>query len=340
MRCQHCAGEVPPAARFCPICGRALAGASVQPGASDRGRSRSGAVAPGTPGATRGPPVESMSLFELPVSRGARRARIAAVLALDLVLAGAGVAMMWSYFDDRAAAAASATEPAVVPPPRVEALEPAAVEPEDVARAPDRPARPRARTRSGARRRATRAGAGATGRADAAPGLAGDRPPAPGRAPDAALPLAQPGRPRPSPEPEPEPEPSPEPAGERPPPAAPDAGPGTPSPPDGAGASPAEVDQIARAVRREVDRHTIQLQKCYQRAAKQETSRSDKLEGRIDIQFVITPAGTATHVRPVANTTGSTQLARCVASLIESWQFPSPGTDEVAFVWPFVFKAP
>ncbi len=99
------------------------------------------------------------------------------------------------------------------------------------------------------------------------------------------------------------------------------------------------MDFSARQVRRVVDRHKVQLSKCYQHAAKQ-GSPTKPLKGRVDIQFVIMPDGTASSVRAIANTTGSDQLANCVVKLIESWSFPSPGAEEIAFVWPFVFKAP
>jgi outer membrane biosynthesis protein TonB len=112
-------------------------------------------------------------------------------------------------------------------------------------------------------------------------------------------------------------------------------------PDDGAGtdADDAAVAFSAAKVRNVVDRHQIQLQRCYQQAAKV-LPPSSPLQGRVDVQFVIMPNGTANNVRAVANSTGSDSLAGCVVSLIESWEFPSPGAEEIAFVWPFVFRAP
>lgn len=253
-----------------------------------------------------------MSLFELPASKGARAARLAAVLALDLVLAGAGIAMIVSYLDDREAAAARAPQPAVElqpPPPEVETLEPETVDPEEVKRAPTR----RARKISKRPRRKT----------------------------DTSAHTDPPGRGR-----DPTPDPDPDRDSGRAPIRDPDPGPGPDSGtvpiPGVIDDDPGETERVdfsARQVRRVVDRHTVQLTKCYQHAAKQ-ASPIKPLEGRVDIQFIIMPDGTASSVRAVANTTGSDQLADCVKRLIESWSFPSPGAEEIAFVWPFVFKVP
>jgi hypothetical protein len=102
MRCPHCAGEILDGSRFCGICGRRLAAATIP----------AGGVVAGQPGPVAGaPPVRSrpalvpvpeagMAPIELPISRGARWARIAAVLALDVALAGAGVAMILGFARD------------------------------------------------------------------------------------------------------------------------------------------------------------------------------------------------------------------------------------------------
>jgi hypothetical protein len=276
----------------------------------------------------------SMSLFALPVSKGARMARVVAVLLLDLVLAGAGIAMIVSYMNDRAEAAARGSAPVVeqAPPPAVvDTLEPDPVDAEEVKRQPAK------RARRVAKRRRPAASKPAGGRAE--PG-GGSPAPDPGPGSD----------PRPDPEPDPSPGPDPDPRPD------PDPGPGPePRPGGDTGADPdpgggdgtlepdpnedRRVEFSAAKVRRVVDRHRVQLQKCYQQAAKQ-ASPSKPLAGRVDIQFVIMPDGNATNVRAVSNTTGSDKLAGCVKGLIEGWQFPSPGAEEIAFVWPFLFKAP
>jgi hypothetical protein len=128
MRCPHCAGEILDGSRFCGICGRRLAAATIPADpaaagpAAGSGRPVAGAnssaaraagggelepsgqvraAAPGKPRAELIPVSESVvAPIELPVSRGARWARILAVLALDVALAGGGVAMIVSFARD------------------------------------------------------------------------------------------------------------------------------------------------------------------------------------------------------------------------------------------------
>jgi TonB family protein len=123
-----------------------------------------------------------------------------------------------------------------------------------------------------------------------------------------------------------------------------------PAPPafDASAAAPAEVgtepvddadaEVSAEAVQNVVHEHMTQVKRCYARAAKVGTT-SEPLEGKVEIQFTIRTTGDAEEVRVVENTTGSEQLGDCLAALIASWKFPSPGED-IEFVWPFVFKAP
>lgn len=61
-------------------------------------------------------PDAAMAPIELPISRGAHWARILAVLALDVVLAGAGVAMILSFARDCEAARGSASAPPAAAP--------------------------------------------------------------------------------------------------------------------------------------------------------------------------------------------------------------------------------
>jgi hypothetical protein len=90
MRCPNCAGEIPAGSRFCGICGRNI----TSPVAEVLGRDAAGRWAPGEA-------KEAMSLFELPAAKGARTAKMALVLVLDAVLAGAGIVMILSYLEAR-----------------------------------------------------------------------------------------------------------------------------------------------------------------------------------------------------------------------------------------------
>jgi hypothetical protein len=113
MRCPHCAGEILDGSRFCGICGRRLASATIPAVAGAGGpaaTASSPAATAGSPAATAAGggggqpepsgPVRSASPGKpraelIPVSE-----RILAVLALDVALAGAGVAMILSFARD------------------------------------------------------------------------------------------------------------------------------------------------------------------------------------------------------------------------------------------------
>jgi hypothetical protein len=96
MRCPHCAGEIPAGSRFCGICGRSIATSRRTPPAAQPGWGADEARH-----AAASEEVDSVSLFELPASRAGRRAKLALILVLDAILAGAGVVMILSYADSR-----------------------------------------------------------------------------------------------------------------------------------------------------------------------------------------------------------------------------------------------
>jgi hypothetical protein len=117
MRCPHCAGEIPAGSRFWGICGRNITVSAEAPGqevTDPRGWSSSA-------GAAGDGPELSMSLFELPTSRRARLVKVALVLALDGILAAAGIIMILSYLEGREAPAAGQGAPAAPAAPDVPA---------------------------------------------------------------------------------------------------------------------------------------------------------------------------------------------------------------------------
>jgi TonB family protein len=241
-------------------------------------------------------------------------ARIAAVLLLDAVLCGSGIAMGLSWWSSRHAVAAPQPSPESKPVAETSEATPAAPEtepppPQVVAEEPrkvDRPA-----SSGDAPSPGTRPGGGRTPPPVVVP------PVWPG-APDAA-PAAVPVPPPPESQPEPTP---------------------APATPDAAAmvVDDEDAEISTEAVRNVVHQHMGDVKRCYTRNAKVGTS-TQPIEGKVEIQFTIRTTGDAEDVRVVENTTGSEPLGTCVAALLSSWSFPSPGED-VEFVWPFVFKAP
>ena len=317
MRCPHCVGEIPDSSRFCGICGRKI----DYPAAGGDG---SGPLPD-----PRYMPAAGGSLFELPVSRGARIARIALVLALDAILLGAGIAMVISYLNARdhaggvpARAPVSTIEVEIMTPGPALAVAPSA--PPAVARAT-----PRAKTRKNSKRTPVRPAKPApatkpplvpAGSAAVAAAVVG---------PTSALTAVETPTPAPTAA-----ETAPATAAETP--AAPteqlDAGIAAPP-------SDADMEVYTRRVAVVIGRHKTELERCYRQAAKVATP-AEPLQGRVVIQFQIMPDGKAVNARPQDNATGSDRLATCLVAQIEGWSFPDHGSPgPLEYRWPFAFKA-
>jgi len=275
---------------------------------------------------------ESLSLFELPVSRGARVARIAAVVALNAVLAGSGIAMIASYFRDRAAVLERfKDEPETSVEPAAAAV--------DVSSPVPNPTEPRGASPAPGQVVAKGATAGKPGRVAGA-----GKPTRAARTPEAPRKRAGDKAARPGPAAQPPPSGAPAPAE----PAETtketvDETLGTdPRDHEVADEAPApepDMQRISALVGREVDRHRVQLQKCYQQAAKT-AAPGTPLSGRLEVRFTIMPNGTASDVSVPVNTSGSDRLADCVSTSLAGWALPAPGDEPVVLQWPFVFTAP
>ncbi len=314
-RCPQCQAEVSVGAAFCAVCGAGLAGGGSRPGAG--------------PGEG-----DSPSLFELPASKRGRWVRVATVLTLDAVLAGAGVAMILSYAGARAEAArphVAAMPPTLterptlegeveVAPPRV--VRPGEPRPEPSTPGPDGPGKPKPAPTP------VKPGDidGGDDEGEVLGGIA--------RRPDAGVPIKPPPPPPGAPDagvaitpPPPPPDPQVD---------VPDAAlPGEPPPPPD---PTAEEQSLASGVQRTVEAHMGQVRRCWENAAKS-SADTNLPEGLIEVEFAVRPSGDARNVQIVQNVTGSDQLGACVVALVSSWQFPTHGGDPVVFVWPFLFKA-
>jgi hypothetical protein len=109
--------------------------------------------------------------------------------------------------------------------------------------------------------------------------------------------------------------------------------------PDAAPPEDPEVEDYADRVRLVVESHGAQLERCYERAAKA-TGPRDPLEGRIDLRFTLMPNGSAENVEVAGNTTGSEQLASCVADLFRAWSMPHGASHPIPLEWPVRFHPP
>lgn len=360
MRCPHCRGEIPPGSHFCGVCGQDVTRpptASVKSGGfvggSSHFREHSGAS----------------SVFELPVSQGARRARVGMLVALNLLLVGGGIALINGYLTKRDGAAQASR---MVDDPKGEAGPPGAdpkLGEEGQGGTEGRAPPPGADQAKLATREPGQPAATGDKSATDPPGSkliegagddvpAKDQPPKPDpRAPDPRTPDPDPRAPDPrapdprAPDPR-APDPSaPDPSA--PDPSAPD--PETPEPmppqpgPSDAGAfatpPPSEAEEAQRVstlsakISLVISRHQGQLTRCYQSAAKI-TNPNSPLSGRIRLQFAVHPDGIARSIGVVSNDTGSAALGKCIVGLVGSWTFPSSGGDALDLIWPFEFQAP
>ena len=98
--------------------------------------------------------------------------------------------------------------------------------------------------------------------------------------------------------------------------------------------SEAETERRIARLRRVVDSHQAELERCYTEASAGGAGQS--LQGRIDIRFTLMSDGRTAGVSSSRNTTGSGQLADCVAGLVRAWRFPAR-EDPLELEWPFLF---
>lgn len=314
MRCPHCRGEIPPESQFCGVCGQNIHISQI-------GLPSAPIAGPGPNDAGLSP-----SLFDLPVSQGARAVRVAMVLGLNLLMLGGGIALFAEYLHkrDRVASGAilakdggaSSRSNASPAAGAVTDAGPAALPPNSTAPGAD--------------------GSSKTPAAGHARPDGGSRTPSSGTVPAPSKDDAGPSRVTPTRRPD---------AG-----TVPSTSPTRGAPDAGLGAARVETDltpeEQARAVSilagkigLVVQQHQAQLGRCYENALKQ-GSPKDPMEGRINLHFSVQPDGSATGIRVRSNETGSESLATCLVGLVGSWTFPSSGSEAADFVWPFEFQAP
>lgn len=330
MRCPHCRGEIPPESQFCGVCGQNIHISQI-----------------GTP-SQKGPVLSasdaelSASLFALPVSQGARRIRVGLILGINLLMVGAGIALLLGYFDKRAESAkvvvtggdsanTASNSNSPTTPPAGTVVDAGASKTSGSTRSTNSPSTESdsARKRAVTNESETSPASGKTSKPDAGAAKNPAKPNRPTSPTEPRVPtnpqvsrtdagVSQPPRPRST-----------------------DAGQGAAT--QDQTLTPEEqerhVQLVAGRIGLVVERHQSHLGRCYESALKQGNPK-DPLQGRIDLHFSVQPNGTATGIRVRSNNTGSKVLASCLVGLVRSWTFPSSGSEALDFVWPFEFQAP
>ena len=89
-------------------------------------------------------------------------------------------------------------------------------------------------------------------------------------------------------------------------------------------------------IRRVIQRHINEVRFCYE----QQLNQRPDLEGRISVQFVISPTGAVQMAAISASDMGSPPVETCVAGAVQRWSFPAPeGGGIVVVNYPFVLQA-
>ena len=89
-------------------------------------------------------------------------------------------------------------------------------------------------------------------------------------------------------------------------------------------------------IRRVIQRHINEVRFCYE----QQLNQRPDLEGRISVQFVISPTGAVQMAAVSASDMGSPPVETCIAGAVQRWSFPAPeGGGIVVVNYPFVLQA-
>jgi TonB family protein len=89
-------------------------------------------------------------------------------------------------------------------------------------------------------------------------------------------------------------------------------------------------------IRRVVHLHMNEVKYCYD----QELVRKAGLEGRLSVQFVISPVGQVLTSVVQSSTLGNVYVEKCVTDAVKRWPFPKPQQGGIAIVsYPFNFVA-
>lgn len=88
-------------------------------------------------------------------------------------------------------------------------------------------------------------------------------------------------------------------------------------------------------IRRIVQRHISEVRFCYEQGLQQNPS----LEGRITVNWIISPTGAVSSSRVVNSTVSNGRVEQCIASSVQRWSFPQPdGGSPVGVNYPFILN--
>lgn len=87
-------------------------------------------------------------------------------------------------------------------------------------------------------------------------------------------------------------------------------------------------------IRRVIRSHMNQVKFCYE----SELTRNQKLEGRVQVQFIIGTTGSVMNSIVQSSTLGSVPTESCIANAVRRWEFPKPQNGIVSVSYPFVLK--
>ncbi len=89
-------------------------------------------------------------------------------------------------------------------------------------------------------------------------------------------------------------------------------------------------DQINRVVRA----HAAAVRYCYEK----ELQRAPKLEGKIEVFWVIRTNGTVDRTKIASSGMGSLGVESCIERQVKQWQFPKSDAETIVQSYPFLFK--